>query len=146
SIGIIVPSNGDLYQIDLAPYASWTGLTGPNSFGSGGSRSTAAHSGDSVGIQGVFATLILPGDYSAGAPLAADLIYPDDTFATLGLTPGTYVWRWPGDTLTVQIGQRPGPAVPEPGSALLIGAGVIGLAAMRSWRKRRGRTAAAGEG
>jgi hypothetical protein len=60
--------------------------------------------------------------------------YAGQSFASLGITPGTYLWTWTGDSVTLNIGSGPAP-VPEPGTwaaaALLAG----GAAFMR-WRKR----------
>jgi hypothetical protein len=63
-------------------------------------------------------------------------VYAGATFASLGVTPGTYVWAWgsaaTADSLTLQIGPA---AVPEPVSLSLLAVGVAGLA-VRHWRRR----------
>ena len=55
------------------------------------------------------------------------------TFASLGLTPGTYVWTWGtglmNQNFTLQIGSA---SVPDGGSTVsLLGVALLGLAAVR---------------
>ena len=54
----------------------------------------------------------------------------DRTFATLGVTPGTYVWSWgddgPNQNFTLIIGAV-GASIPEPASATLLGTALVGL-------------------
>jgi hypothetical protein len=55
------------------------------------------------------------------------------TFASLGVTPGTYVWSWgtglPNQNFTLIIGAA---GVPDGGSTIsLLGCAFIGLAALR---------------
>jgi hypothetical protein len=57
----------------------------------------------------------------------------NETFASLGVTPGTYVWSWgtglPNQNFTLIIG---GAGVPDGGSTLsLLGFALLGLAALR---------------
>jgi hypothetical protein len=60
------------------------------------------------------------------------MTFNNATFASLGVTPGTYVWRWgPGanQRFTLQIGP-----VPDSGStASLLGFGLLGLLCGGSW-------------
>ncbi|WP_270936270.1 VPLPA-CTERM sorting domain-containing protein [Falsiroseomonas oryzae] len=117
----------------------YEGLNGPTSFGPPGPGFLASTTTNVV--VAIFADsrdVWVPGDYISGAPLSASMTFANHSFATLGLTPGTYVWTWGegerADSFTVQIG----PAVigePEPASALLLGAGLLGLAAVRRHRR-----------
>ena len=80
---------------------------------------------------------MVPFEYVPGDPLSGTSVYARATFASLGVTPGTYVWTWGSganaDSLTLQIGHAP--AVSEPASMALLALGVAGLG-VRRWRRR----------
>jgi len=112
----------------------YTGYTGPTSFGSGGEAFPNFGSGDLVGI-GVFGIdLVVPSGYVSGSSLSNTATYLNQTLASLGVIPGTYVWAWGSgasdDTFTLQIG--PAAAVPEPSSLMLLGFGFAALLLLRS--------------
>jgi hypothetical protein len=71
---------------------------GPTSFGSGGATPASSGSGDMVGIFPIHLifkrALIVPRGYVSGTFLSNSATYSGKTFATLGVTPGTYVWTW----------------------------------------------------
>ena len=76
-------------------------VTGPTSFGSGLAASASSGSGDFVGIQvfnfdgvGPNGILFVPQGYVSGAALSDSMTFNNATFASLGVTPGTYVWTW----------------------------------------------------
>jgi len=88
-------------------------------------------------VHGVFTNaLVVPSLYVSGAPLGvATSTWGGETFASLGLTPGTYTWTWgagpTADSYTVNIGAV---AVPEP-SVYIAGLG-FGLLGFMVWRRR----------
>jgi hypothetical protein len=93
--------------ISTGPTSSWVdsyvGASGPGGFGSPRTTSASSGSGDMVGIS-VGGTdflgfplpnfLNVPKGYVSGTALSDMAIYSGQTFTTLGLTPGTYVWTW----------------------------------------------------
>jgi hypothetical protein len=128
SIALIVmgPGAGEVY----------TGATGPPSFGPGGFITPSSGSGDLIAVQGNGGAIGVPAGYVSGTTLSATDTYASQTFASLGLTPGTYQYTWGtgahADSLTVQIGPA---AVPEPSTLALAGLGaLIGAGA---WYRRR---------
>jgi hypothetical protein len=135
------PVNG---QLAVGPAAvtdvvAYSGFTGPSSFGSGGDTVPNAGSGDEVGIFANFGLLGVPVGYTSGSPLSDTMTFDDATFASLGLTPGTYVYSWnptADPSLTVQIGATPLPA------ALPLFASGLGALGLFSWRRKRKNTAA----
>ena len=75
-------------------------ITGPGSFGSSANLTLAGSgSGDMVGISArpevAFQTMLsVPTGYVSGTALSDSATYRGKTLATLGVTPGTYVWKW----------------------------------------------------
>ena len=111
------PTSG---QID-----AYTGLTtGPTDFGSGGEVFASSGNGDLVGVAGAAGDLAVPTGYTSGNPLSDTSTYTNQTFATLGVTPGTYEWTWgtgPNQNFTLDV------VVPEPSSLLLLAGALAGL-------------------
>ena len=113
--------------------ADWyTGATGPSTFGSGGQFFPSIGSGDFVGIDGGIGIIFVPLGYVSGGALSSRSTFNNQTFATLGVTPGTYVWSWgqgANQRFTLIIG---GAGVPDGGSTVsLLGFALLGLAALR---------------
>jgi hypothetical protein len=113
----------------------YTGFMGPPSFGSGGPFAPNTGSGDFVGISGgiMFPFLLVPQGYASGAALSDSMTFNNATFASLGVTPGTYVWTWgtglANQNLTLIIGAA---GVPDGGSTVsLLGFASLGLVALR---------------
>jgi hypothetical protein len=89
---------GVLAQLVTGPTGAandiYGGFTGPTSFGSGGLFFADIGSGDMVGIGGFYNSLVVPQGYVSGTALSSTATWNNATFASLGLTPGTYVWTW----------------------------------------------------
>ena len=137
---VVLPDSGVSADKAIAGVAGavavYAGITGPASFGRGGHSVASIGGGDAVAVNGADGFLGVPLGYVSGSALSSSMEFAGQTFASIGLSPGTYAWTWGAginaDSFTVEIG----PAVPEPASALTVGVGLIGLAAVR---RRRGR-------
>jgi VPDSG-CTERM motif len=117
----------------LNNFFSYFGTTGPTSFGSGAHRFASSGSGDLAGISGVTGFLLVPLGYVSGTTLSSRATWNNETFASLGVTPGTYVWSWgtglPNQNFTLII---EGAGVPDGGSTVsLLGFASLGLVALR---------------
>jgi hypothetical protein len=135
----VTPSVGDI-DTGQSPANTpvYGGFTGPTSFGSRSSTTfSSSDTGDHVGIEGATHQLFVPPGYVSGNPLLDTSTYAGATFASLGVTPGTYVWTWGtganADSFTLQIGPA---AAPEPASLSVLALGLAGLGVVL--RTRRG--------
>jgi len=96
---VLLPTHG-IIGISTGPTSSsvdtYSGPAGTTSFGSGGPTAASSGSGDMVGIATIWwgSFLNVPTGYVSGSALSDMAIYSGATFATLGVTPGTYVWTW----------------------------------------------------
>jgi hypothetical protein len=133
-----------------APADGYQGFffTGPASFGPGRpppARSLIAAdsgSGDIVGNSVGITTgerpvefLVVPSGYVSDNPLSDTATYLDQSFASLGVTPGTYEWTWGtgvNQNFTLVIGTS---AVPEPSSLLSLGVGISALLLVSGYRR-----------
>jgi hypothetical protein len=125
------------------PISVFTGFSGPSSFGPGPSTFADDGAGKKLGIATSDSApgdiLGVPSDYLSGSPLTASSIWSGQTFASLGLDPGVYIYSWGtgdhADTFTVQIG------VPEPSTWATMLVGFVGLG-LAGYRRARGPRAA----
>ena len=100
----VTPKDGDIETgaidptIGEAVVNTYSGFSGPTSFGSGNKLPADAASGDMVGIlnfQGSQAGLLeVPQGYVSNAALSDMATYNNTNFSKLGVTPGTFEWTW----------------------------------------------------
>ena len=128
----VSPSTADVTTGAAADFDLYLVGTGPSSFGLGGTTSASGASGDPVGVLGGV-VIVVPTGYASNTALTDTATYAGQTIASLGLTPGAYVYSFGSganaDTFTVDV-----TSVPEPASLSLLGAGLFGFAMTR--RKR----------
>jgi hypothetical protein len=141
----IEPNTGEILT-GAGNLTQYKGITGPTSFGSGGSTAAATSgNGDPVGLFAgntgtVGEILFLPTGYSGTTSLSDTATYDNTTLATLGATPGTYEWTWgtgPNQNFTLQIGAVPAPLIGHGLPALLAIGGLLFGAKLLEWSKRR---------
>jgi hypothetical protein len=118
----------DFYRgVTVFPANFGTGALFINTTGATGVGYGASHPAYGTGTT----SLLVPVGYVSGGALGAvTSTYVGQNFASMGLTPGTYVWRWgtgaPNQSLTLNI-----TSVPEPSTAGLVGLAVFGFGLMR---------------
>jgi hypothetical protein len=138
--GAIAPASADLV-LGAGLEFLFSGIAGPSSFGSGGVRFADSDSGNDVEVFGPGHEVGVPSGYVSGTSLGVSTAtWNNQTFATLGVTPGTYVWTWGSgehaDSFTLQIGPTNG--VPDSGSTFgLLLAGLSGLFGVSRLRSRQ---------
>jgi len=124
------------------PTTIYSGFTGSKTFGNGPPISIAASSGsgDLVGIDGFSVALEVPRNYNSGDPLSSTATWLNQTFATLGVTRGTYAWTWgtgePNENFLLAIGTTAA-FIPEPASFTLLGTALAGLLLVGTMRRTR---------
>ena len=120
------------------PADAWHGVSGPAGFGPGTTEFVAdTGSGPVVAISEAFNNIVFPEGYVSGTVLALSTdTYNNQTFASLGLTPGTYKYTWGtgihADDLIVQIGAATS-AAPLPRTFYF---GIIAMPFIFLFRKR----------
>ena len=128
-------------SITGAPVEFFSGLSDPGPFGPGIQTDANSSSGDIVGVQGAngepSAFLFTPAGYVSGASLSETMTFDGATFASLGVTPGEYVFTWgtgaSADTFTVDFATSG--AAPEPATWAMMLIGFAGLSYAAARRK-----------
>ena len=122
----------------------YMGIAGPSDFGPGEEFLADMGDGALVGL-GTFdqtsgGVVAVPLGYVSGAALGTSTAtWSGASLASLGLTPGSYVWTWGSgamaDSFTLDITSGGGiPAAPEPGTWTMMLLGLAGLAFVRARR------------
>ena len=104
----IEPGNGGIFTGTSAVADLYKGtINGPMSFGFGGATYTNIASGDMVAMYKIGNVVVVPTGYMSGAALSDTATWFGQTFATLHVRPGTYVWTWgtgANQSFTLQVG------------------------------------------
>ena len=130
---VISPTNGaiGLGPATLTPAVAEVGIAGPLAFGPGGTLFSTG-TGDIIELYAPGNLIDVPAGYVSGSRLADTATFPNSTLASLGVTPGTYVWTWgsgpTADSFKVTT------AVPEPAVAA---AAALPVAVRLLGRRRR---------
>jgi predicted alpha/beta-hydrolase family hydrolase len=82
----------------------------------------------------VHGDLLLPEGYVSGSSIEGTTTWANQTFSSIGLTPGTYLYTWgagaDADSLTMEI------VAPEPAFGTICGVLVAAMALV--WHRKRG--------
>ena len=88
-----------------------------------------------IGIEFTNPYIIVPTGYESGDPLSGSAIFTGESFASLGIIPGTYMWTWftstGKDSYTLQV-------VPEPSTFAIASLGVLLLAMVGRQQRNQG--------
>lgn len=140
----IVPQVAQIFVGAMPPAIAYlVNGTGPADFGPGNGTAASSATGDPAGA--INGGLVVPVGYVSGTPLApSTTTWAGTTIAALGVTPGTYVWRWgagaSADSFTLEVAS-PGvsatsiPTVNE--WALMAMSGVLAITAFAALGRRK---------
>jgi hypothetical protein len=91
----IEPVNGGIFTGASAFSDLYQGnISGPTNFGSGNAVFTNSGSGDMVAIYKIQDAVVVPRGYVSGTALSDTATWAGETFATIGIIPGIYIWTW----------------------------------------------------
>lgn len=141
NVTVIAAVNPNLAVLSMAngPINGYA-ITGPASFGT---KSLTQGTGNGMPFY-IFGTGNLLGvaqGYSSGSPLFGNTRWDNASFVSLGITPGSYVYSLPNDTVTLNFGAVAAAEVPLPAGLPLLGLGLAALAGLRRRRTESGQTA-----
>jgi hypothetical protein len=117
-------------------------FAGPTSFGSGSYTPATSASGDLIEFLGAYVSgfggpnIWLPSGYVSGSELSSSATWDNATFASLGVTPGSFVWTWGNGAdqrFTLDIVNA---TVPEPAALGVFGLGMLLIGAFVGLRRR----------
>lgn len=148
-IAIFVGATPDIATFAIgggATFDVYSNAAGPAAIGPGAIQvAPTFSSGDFVGNGGspILYDVWVPSGYVSGAPLNGSSTWVGNTFAGIGLTPGTYQYTWASDSITLNIG--PVAAVPEASTYVMAGFSALALGGLVYLRRKRGNMVTATE-
>ena len=136
----ILPENGIIAIGPGVGIVAYTGPSGPVNFGSGSGQLATSGSGDFSAIFPVtygVPTLFVHSGYVSEDALLGTSTYDNASFASLGVTPGTYIWTWgSGADQSFTLDILSSVSVPEPAEFGMFGFGVLLIGAFVGLRRR----------
>jgi hypothetical protein len=122
---------GPTPAVPTVQFQSPNDLQGPDNFGTGPETFASSGSGDIFGLFFDGGLMNLPGGYVRNTPISGTSTYGGQSFASLGMAPGSYEWSW--STLPFEAGRDSVTlnVVPIPAAAWLFGSALIGLAGIK---------------
>ena len=119
-------------------------IFGPATLGAGPVTFGSFGGGDAFHLNTEFHRLFLPVDYVSESLLSNSMTFANQTYATLGLSPGDYTWNWGSGLNADEATLRVVPvAVPEPAAPALFATALLGMALLRRRQARPSMEAAA---
>ncbi len=127
------------YTIGGDPAATYLDIYAPGaigpSVGTGGFTLANIGSGDKVGF--INSQIMVPTAYVSGMQLSNTDTYFNETFASLGMTIGSYTYNYGtgsnADTFVINVGQQAAP-VPEPSTTILFASALLFIGLHRKHR------------
>jgi hypothetical protein len=133
SSGYLAIGNLDGFGGDVG--LGYSPISGPSSFGSGLFTAPTSTTGYIAGINGSDCIVFVPWGYGWYVPtLSGTATWDNTTLAALGVSRGSYVWTWNGDSFTLNVSG----GAPEPTTWALTLLGFAGLAYAGYRRARAG--------
>jgi hypothetical protein len=117
----------------------YSGPSGPTTFGSGRYVQATAGTGDAVALNPtifIVPLVFVPLDYLSGTALANRSTWDNASFASLGITPGTYTWTW-GAAADQSFTLEAFTSVPEPAELGMFGFGLLLVGGFLKLRHRQ---------
>lgn len=131
------PDHGIIGVGGTASKDTYSGESGPFSFGSGTAAFPSSSTGDPVSLEDFGLFIDVPQGYLSGASLNGTATFASTTLGALGVKPGTYTWTWNSGANSFVIVVPSFRGVPEPATwaLMLAGVGLLG-ASLRTARAR----------
>lgn len=116
--------------VSLVAVNYYTATSVPNNFGTGTNllQATSSTAPTTMMFRNLSSNnIMIDQTYVLGTAVTGTMTWASQTLSSMGVTPGTYVWGWTGDSVTLNV-------VPEPSALSLLVAGFGGLAILRRRR------------